>query len=309
MKVLLLGGNGMLGRNILEHPEAKCFDITAPSKAELNLCDYGKIPDYLERLKPEIIVNAAGKVGGIEANIREPVKFFLENLDIGRNVVWGAKEANIKLLLNLGSSCMYPRNVQNPLSEDMILAGELEPTNEGYALAKIAAARLCKYINHEDHKYKFKTIIPCNLYGRWDNFNPETAHLIPSIVHKIHHSQKTGKKRVSLWGDGTARREFMYARDLADFILYALKNFDRLPELMNVGMGCDYSVEEYYQTVAEVIGYSGDFVYDISKPVGMKKKLVDISALKKFGWQAKTKLIDGIRETYGFYLEREGQAN
>lgn len=303
MKVLLLGVNGMLGRNIIEHPDSSMFKIIAPPRKELNLFDYRNVYNYLMGEKPEIIINAAGKVGGIQANIKEPVKYFLENLDIGRNIVWGAKESGIKKLINLGSSCMYPRNAINPLKEEMILTGELEPTNEGYALAKIATTRFCKYINTEDKNYRFKTLIPCNLYGRWDNFNPEFSHLIPSIIYKIHQAKIKGLNLVSIWGDGTARREFMYAKDLADCIFYSIKNFDRLPELMNVGLGFDYSIREYYNTVAEVIGYNGSFVYDTEKPVGMKKKLVDISSLEKFGWRTKTKLIDGIRETYKFYTE------
>lgn len=307
MKVLLLGVNGMVGRNILEHPESSTFRVIAPPRMELNLFDYQSVYKYLIEEKPEIIINAAGRVGGIQANIKEPVKYFLENLDIGRNVVWGAKETGIKKLINLGSSCMYPRNAVNPLREGMILTGELEPTNEGYALAKIATARFCKYINTEEKKIRFKTLIPCNLYGRWDDFNPESSHLIPSIIYKIHQAKINDVKLVSIWGDGTARREFMYAEDLADCIIYSIKNFDRLPEFMNVGLGFDYSITDYYNAVAEVIGYNGSFIYDTQKPVGMKKKLVDISSLEKFGWRTKTKLIDGIRETYEFYLEKEGQ--
>ena len=304
MSVLLTGASGMVGRNFLEHHEACNFEILAPSGSGLNLLDYATVKEYLINFKPDIVIHAAGKVGGIQANIREPVRFLLENLDMGRNLVWAAHETGIKKLINIGSSCMYPRNAPNPLKEDMILHGELEPTNEGYALAKIAVARLCEYIVRENPEYQYKTLIPCNLYGRWDKFDPSNSHLVPAIIKKVHDAIIANGKEVGIWSSGTARREFMYAGDMADCLVHAIRNFNSLPLSMNVGLGYDYTIDEYYRITAEVIGFKGKFVHDLSKPEGMRQKLVDVSRLKSFGWQAKTSLEEGIEKTYKFYLER-----
>ncbi|MHB8151078.1 MAG: NAD-dependent epimerase/dehydratase family protein, partial [Desulfobulbia bacterium] len=201
IKVLITGGNGLVGRNFREHPAAAGFEILAPSSSELNLLDYDQVAQYLAGHRPEVIIHAAGRVGGIEANLREPVRFFLDNLDMGRNLVWAARQQGVPRLINLGSSCMYPRNAANPLREEMILQGELEPTNEGYALAKIATARLCQYIAREDSGYAYKTLIPCNLYGRHDNFDPASSHLIPAVIHKMHRAKEENRETVEIWGD------------------------------------------------------------------------------------------------------------
>ncbi|MGY9001246.1 MAG: NAD-dependent epimerase/dehydratase family protein, partial [Rhodospirillales bacterium] len=180
MRILITGGSGMVGQNLLEHPAIKEFAVIAPSSRELNLLDFSATRSYLHQLKPDLVIHAAGKVGGIQANIREPVSFLMDNLDMGRNIVWAAHQAGIKKLINLGSSCMYPRNCSEPLDEEMVLKGELEPTNEGYALAKVVTARLCEYIMREDSNYQYKTLIPCNLYGKYDQFGPVNSHLIPA---------------------------------------------------------------------------------------------------------------------------------
>lgn len=304
MRVLLTGANGMVGRNLLDHPDIRGFEILSPSRLEVNLLDYNAAESYLRRKGPDIIIHAAGKVGGIQANIREPVRFLLENLDMGRNLVWAAMWCGVKKLINLGSSCVYPRNAPNPLKEEYILTGELEPTNEGYALAKITVACLCDYIVREFPEYQYKTLIPCNLYGRWDKFDPLNSHMVSAVIRKIHEAKMAGVDNVKIWGDGTARREFMYTGDMADCLTHAIKNFDSLPDVMNVGLGYDYTINEYYHAVAEVIGFKGEFVHDLSKPEGMRQKLVDVSRLKSFGWLANTRLEEGIEKTYKFYLER-----
>jgi Nucleoside-diphosphate-sugar epimerases len=303
LRILLTGGGGMVGRNFLEHPALDEFEVLAPRSSELNLLDYAAVSAYLREHAPDMVIHAAGKVGGIQANMREPVHFLLDNLDIGRNIVWAAHEAGVKRLLNLGSSCMYPRNHSEPLTEDMVLKGELEPTNEGYALAKIITARLCEYIMREDASYQYKTLIPCNIYGRHDKFDPTHSHLVPAIIHKIHQARQAGLNEVEIWGDGTARREFMYAGDLADCLVHAVQHFDTLPSVMNVGLGDDVTINEYYQVAAEVIGYTGKFVHDLSKPVGMKRKLVSVEKSRAWGWQAKTNLRSGLAETYQYYLK------
>ena len=303
IKVLLTGASGMVGSNLLEHPHAEKFNILSPSRQELNLLDSKSIKLYLNHHQPNIVIHAAGKVGGVQANLNEPVSFLMDNLDMGRNIVWGSRQAGIRRLINLGSSCMYPRNYSKPLSEDMMLKAELEPTNEGYALAKIVTARLCEYIAREDSSYEYKTLIPCNLYGRHDKFNTEHSHLLPAIIYKMHQAIKTGQKTVEIWGDGTARREFMYAADLADAIIRALTHFDTLPSYMNVGLGYDFTIDEYYKAAADVMGYTGSFVHNISKPVGMARKLENIERQLAWGWVAKNDLMTGLEKTYEFYLK------
>jgi GDP-L-fucose synthase len=307
IKILLTGGSGMVGKNLLEHPDQKAFKIIAPTRRELDLFDFGNVIDFLKQNRPDIVLHAAGKVGGIHANITAPVSFLVENMDMGRNVILAARKAGVQRLLNLGSSCMYPRNASNPLREEMVLSGELEPTNEGYALAKIMTARLCEYISHEDASYQYKTLIPCNIYGRHDKFDPSQSHLVPAIIHKIYQAIENNHAPVEVWGDGTARREFMYASDLADAILRTMKDFDAIPSYMNIGVGHDYTISEYYEAVASVLGYKGDFVYDRSKPVGMTRKLVSIERQSAWGWSAQTDLHEGITKTYEFYLK--GQFN
>lgn len=301
--ILITGGRGMVGRNILEHPKAKLYSFLAPTSAELDLRDFSRVQEYISSHSPSYIIHAAGRVGGIQANMAHPVDFLVENVDIGRNVILAARNAGVKKLLNLSSSCMYPRNAPNPLSEDLILKGELEPTNEGYALAKIFAMRLGQYIHQEDPSFSCKTFIPCNLYGRFDKFDPKHSHLIPAIIHKVHQAKVENQQVVEIWGDGNARREFMYAGDLADAVLRGVESFDEMPELMNVGLGSDFSINEYYQAVAKVIAWDGEFIHDLSKPVGMKQKLVSIDRQKNWGWTASSSLEEGIAKTYDFYLK------
>lgn len=293
----------MVGRNLLEHPSLDQFEVLAPGSRELDLRDFGSVQTYLQQHQPDMIVHAAGKVGGIQANMREPVGFLLDNLDMGRNIVWAAHQTGVKRLINLGSSCMYPRNHSEPLSEEMVLKGELEPTNEGYALAKVVTARLCDYVMREDASFQYKTLIPCNLYGRYDKFDPAHSHLVPAIIHKVHQAKQSGQATVEIWGDGTARREFMYAGDLADAILRAINSFDTLPTYMNVGLGHDHTINDYYQAAAEVMGYTGGFVHDLSKPVGMARKLVSVERQQAWGWSARHALRDGIEKTYNYYLK------
>lgn len=297
----------MVGRNFLDHAGTRQWDLLAPTRRELDLLDARAVTDYLKRHQTDLIVHAAGVVGGIQANIREPVRFLLGNLDMGRNVVWAAYEAGVRRLLNLGSSCMYPRNAKNPLSEDMILQGELEPTNEGYALAKLTVSRLCEYITTQYPAFAYKTIIPCNLYGRYDRFLPESSHLVAAVIHKLHEAKILGHQTVDIWGDGTARREFMYAGDLADFLVEAVNRFDTLPCRMNVGVGHDHAVSDYYRVAAEIVQWGGTFSYDLTRPVGMRQKLLSIEKQIAWGWRPAISLREGIKNTYEFYLARTSQ--
>lgn len=304
MRLLVTGANGMVGRNIVQHPLAGPHEILVPLSQELDLRDYAAVKSYFDAHRPDCIVHAAGRVGGIQANIREPVVFLVDNLDMGRNVVIAAKASGVTRLINLGSSCMYPRNASNPLTEDMILQGELEPTNEGYALAKIVIARLCQYIRRENPALLYKTLVPCNIYGPHDKFDPTHSHMVPAVIRKIHRAMQSGADEVEVWGDGVARREFMYAGDLADCVFRAIQELDSMPDVMNVGVGEDHSVNEYYAVIAGIIGYRGRFVHDLRKPVGMARKLVNTGRAEAWGWRATTLLTDGIKKTYEFYLEQ-----
>ena len=302
-KLLITGGSGMVGQNILNHPFAKSWEIFAPSSNELNLTNTLECEKYISKKMPNLIIHSAGKVGGIEANIAEPVEFLDKNIMIGRNVIMGARFAGVKNLINLASTCIYPRLAENPLNEELILKGELEPTNEGYAIAKIFSTRLCEYIRREDPTYQYKTLIPCNLYGLYDKFDPNKSHLVPAIIHKIHQAKISNKPSVEIWGDGNARREFMYSADLADAVFNAAKNMEILPNKINIGIGNDYTINEYYETIAEVLGWNGIFTHDLSKPVGMMRKLCDTSLQSNWGWKPKTSLKNGLTKTYQYYLE------
>lgn len=302
MKILITGSRGMVGRNVIEHASACKHDILSPTSAELNLLDSESVQNYININKPDIVIHAAGIVGGIQANMAEPVRFLVDNMQMGLNILMSAKACGVKRFMNLGSSCMYPRDAKNPLSEDLILKGELEPTNEGYAIAKVASTRLCEYINREDSSFLYKTVIPCNLYGKHDKFDPEYSHMIPAVIRKINNAKNQNLKSIDIWGDGLTRREFMYAADFADFVYYAIENFEAMPQNINVGLGHDYTINEYYQEIADVVGYQGDFSHDLSKPTGMQQKLIDDIKLKGFGWQYQTSLEQGIQKTYDYFL-------
>ncbi|MFC0268202.1 GDP-L-fucose synthase family protein [Kushneria aurantia] len=306
MRVLLTGGSGMVGRNILEHRSAGLFEILAPSSSELNLLDQASVKDYISAVQPDLIIHAAGRVGGIQANIADPAGFLVQNSLMGIHVINEAYRAGVKYCINLASSCMYPRDALNPLHENQILKGELEPTNEGYALAKVTATKLCQYISETDNDVSYVTLIPCNLYGRHDNFDPHSSHMIPAVIRKIHEAHKNGSFTVEIWGDGNARREFMYAEELADCIFSVIAEIQRggpASGLMNVGIGRDYSINEYYKAVADVVGYKGEFSHDLSRPVGMRQKLIDSSRINNMGWCSSTRLADGISKTYEYFLQ------
>lgn len=302
--LLLTGGSGMVGRNLRAHPLASKWNMISPSSQDLDLTDADAVKQYFDSTRIDIVVHAAGRVGGIQANMAHPIAFLDENLAIGRNVIMGAYNAGVPKFLNLASTCIYPRAADNPLTEEMILTGELEPTNEGYALAKIMALRLCEYIHRENPDALYKTFIPCNLYGYYDSFNPQKSHLIPAIIHKVHSAKVNNIDSVEIWGDGTARREFMFASDLAEIILTAAQDMKIIPQSMNIGLGYDHTINEYYAAAAEAIGWRGTFTHDLSKPVGMKQKLCSNVHQKELSWTASTSLSEGLAKTYKYYLEK-----
>lgn len=306
MRILLTGSGGMVGRNLLEYSYSDVIKFLTPDSKELDLLDRRAVSTYMHHHQPDIVIHAAGKVGGIKANMSDPVGFLVQNSLMGIHVINEANNAGVRYCINLASSCMYPREATNPLKEDQILTGELEPTNEGYALAKITATRLCQYISDVDPDKIYSTLIPCNLFGRYDKFDATNSHMIPAVIRKIHEAHQANAPAVEIWGDGEARREFMYVEDLADCIFSIIdKMIDGgdLPDLINVGIGRDYSINEYYQTIADVIGYKGEFVHDFDKPVGMRQKLIDSSRINALGWHANTSLRMGIEKTCQYFLK------
>jgi len=302
MRVLITGGSGLVGRNLRAHPRAQAHDILAPRSNELNLLDSAATTATVAAMAPDLIIHAAGRVGGIQANMAQPVEFLVDNADMGRNILIAAKSARIPRVLNIGSSCMYPRDAENPLCEDQIGKGELEPTNEGYALAKLMAARLADYITATSD-LSYKTLIPCNLFGYFDKFDPAVSHLLPAIIRKVYEAKAANAPSVEIWGDGTARREFMFGQDMADGVWWAAESFDNLPNMLNLGLGHDHSVNDYYATAARVIGWEGRFTHDLSRPTGMAQKLTDVSRATALGWQAQTSLEEAIAATYQHFLE------
>jgi GDP-L-fucose synthase len=302
LRIYLSGNSGLLGSAIERHLAAAGYgEVLSRTIEEMDLTDQAAASEFLRAEKPDFVIHCAAKVGGIQANIADPVGFLTENLRMNANVICSALEAGVRHLIYIGSSCMYPRDYMNPLKEEYLLAAPLEPTNEGYALAKIAGAKLCEYCNAQYGTF-YKTLIPCNLYGPGDNFKPGSSHLIPAAIDKIHTAKAGGEKQVVIWGDGTARREFLYVEDLADYICRCPERIEELPDYLNVGYGRDYTVLEYYSMAAEVIGFDGEFVLDASKPVGMTMKLLDSSRAGAYGWNPTTPPSEGMEKTYRHYL-------
>jgi len=304
MRIFITGGSGLVGRNLVDRL-SRTHEILAPSHGELDLMAADRVVEFVRQVAPDLIIHCAGTVGGIQANIANPDRFLVENFEVGKNVVLAAAKCGVERLFNLGSSCMYPREAPNPLKENSILDGRLEPTNEGYALAKIAVQRLCDYVTRNQQNLSYNTLIPCNLYGKWDNFDPIRSHLIPAVIRKLHFAKMNNEQIVDIWGSGRARREFMFAGDLADFVAFSLDRWQELPSILNVGIGMDYSVDEFYEVVARVVGYKGDFRHDHYKPEGMNQKLVDVTLVRELGWCAPTSLEEGVRTTYEFFLAQE----
>src|SRR3990167_1172189 len=301
MKILITGSNGMVGRSLIKKLE-QCHDLQllTPTRHDLDLLDQSAVDHYFTMYQPEMIIHLAARVGGIQANISNPVEFLTENILMNTFVITSALTHNILRLLFIGSACMYPKD-RDMLRESDILTGLLEPTNEGYALAKISGASLCKYINQQ-YGLSYKTIVPCNLYGPYDNFNPIRSHLIPAMIRKLHEGKQTNKKEVSIWGNGEVRREFMFVDDLTEFILLAMNRIDDIPQQINVGLGYDYSINEYYQIAARVINFQGKFIHDLNKPTGMQRKLLNVDLANTLGWQAKSSLEFGLQKTYDYFL-------
>jgi GDP-L-fucose synthase len=294
--LLITGATGFVGKTVAQQLQAHGYSCVTPTRTELDLLDHTAVTAYLRQTRPDVVIHCAGKVGGIQANMADPVGFLADNMRMGIGLIDAAYSLSIPRFINLGSSCMYPRNWPDPLDESILLAGPLEPTNAGYALAKIATAQLCQSIT-ETTELSYKTLIPCNLYGPGDAYAPHRSHVIAAAIQKIVTAQQTGAETVTIWGDGTPRREVMVVGDLAECILRSLTHNETLPTVMNVGPGTDITINTLYQTIAERVGYTGMFVHDMSRPQGMTHKCLSVDRMHSWGWQPPTSLVEGIERT------------
>lgn len=301
-KVYVAGHRGLVGSAILRRLEGEGFEnlLTRP-REELNLTEPRAVDSFFEAERPEYVFMAAAKVGGIMANATYPADFLRENLAIELNVLDAAYRHGVEKLLFLGSSCIYPKFAPQPMKEEYLLTGELEPTNQPYSIAKIAGIELCQSYRRQ-HGADFISVMPTNLYGPGDNFDLETSHVLPALLRKFHEAKEQGEPEVKVWGTGIPRREFLHVDDLADACLFLMKNYsDEGP--VNVGVGEDLSIAELASLVREVVGYEGDISYDTSKPDGTPRKLLDVSKLRSLGWRAKIPLGEGLEQTYRWFVD------
>jgi len=276
-------------------------ELLTPGSAELDLTDSHQVREYAGDHRPDLTIHAAGRVGGIAANVADPVGFLTDNMAIGMNVIEASHDANVPKLINIGSSCMYPKDHAERLREEDVLSGRLEPTNEGYAIAKIAADRLCEYLSTQ-YGAAYRTVIPSNLYGPGDHFDEQRGHLIANAIRKVDAAVQQGLDRVLIWGDGTARREFTYVDDVARWIAtLAHQDITALPPRVNAGIGVDYTVTEFYEHIAAAAGYRGGFEYDTGRPAGMARKLMDSSLAREHGWAPVIQLDEGLELTLEHY--------
>ncbi len=298
MKILISGGNGMVGTNLKKHLSLDQHQILSPSRSELDLLNKEDVNFYLKKNKPDAVIHCAGLVGGIAMNINNQALSLHNNTVMGINLINASNDNGIKKFINLGSSCMYPKDFSDELRIEDLLSGKLEPTNEGYAISKIL---IWKYLKHlSDDGFVGKTIIPCNLYGPFDNFDPINAHLIPAAIVKAHNARYKNQK-IEIWGKGEVKREFLFVEDLADFIKVFLDNFDSMPEECNLGAEEDHTVLEFYEKICDTVGIQKNFVFLTEKPTGMKRKKLYIDFQKSINWKPKFNLEQGLNKTYEFY--------
>jgi len=297
-KIFVAGHNGLVGSSIVrELKKLKYKNILTADKYELNLLDQNKVFKYLKVNKPKFVFIAAAKVGGILTNNRLRGQFIYENLVIQNNLIHGSFVSGIKNLIFLGSNCVYPKKCKQPIKEKYLLNNYLEYTNEPYAIAKIAGIKMCENYNIQ-YKTNYKCLMPANLYGPNDNYNPETSHFLPALIRKVALLKKTNKKYLEVWGNGKTKREVLFVDDLAEACIYFMnKKIEKNNSVINIGSGKDYSIEHYAKVVLDIFSVDAKILYDKSKPTGTHRKLLDSSLAKQYGWTAKTKLIDGLIKT------------
>jgi GDP-L-fucose synthase len=305
--VYIAGHRGLVGSALLRDLQKHGYrNIIVRTHNELDLRNTEKVREFFATNKPDAVVVAAARVGGIKANNDLPVEFLLENLQIQNNLISASFDFGVKKLLFLGSSCIYPRLAVQPIKEEALLTGALEPTNEPYAIAKIAGIKLCQAYARQ-HGANFISAMPTNLYGPGDNFDLQTSHVLAALIRKVHEAKMQNRREVVIWGTGTPRREFLHTHDLADALRFLLENYDS-PQIINVGCGHDLTVRELALLVAKVVGVDAELVFDTSKPDGTPRKLLDTSRLRQLGWQPRITLEDGVRDTYQWFLGNSGVA-
>lgn len=301
-KIYIAGHRGVVGSSIVRRFKKEGYhNLVLKSRQELDLFNANIVNDFFNKERPEYVILAAAKVGGIKENMTHQADFLYENLQIQNNVIWVSHIHNVKKLLFLGSSCVYPRECPQPMREEYFMNGKVEPTNEGYAIAKIAGMKLCEKINEQYKKY-FISCMPTNIYGQNDNFKDDSAHVIPSLIRRIHTAKVNNNQEVVIWGSGSSRREFLYVEDLADAIFWLMNHYDK-NEFLNIGTGDDISIKELAYKLKKIIGYKGKLVFDKTKPDGMPKKKLDVSRINKLGWKSKVNIDEGLKKTYRFYLQ------
>ncbi|UZO81464.1 GDP-L-fucose synthase [Aquimarina sp. ERC-38] len=303
-KIYIAGHRGMVGSAIWRALQAKGYtNLVGQTSKELDLRDQKSVTDFITKEKPDCMINAAAKVGGILANNNYPYQFIMENLQIQNNLIDQAHKQGISKFIFLGSSCIYPKFAPQPLKEEYLLTDSLEPTNEWYAIAKIAGVKACEAIRKQYQK-DFVSLMPTNLYGTHDNFDLKTSHVLPAMIRKFHDAKENGHSTVTLWGSGTPMREFLFVDDMAASVVFALEN--TLPDhLYNVGTGSDLTIKDLAELIQKAVGHQGNIEWDASKPDGTPKKLMDSSKLNKIGWQPDVSLEEGIAKTYDWFLKNQ----
>ena len=300
-KVYVAGHRGLVGSAIARSLRARGFtNVIGRTRSEMDLMDTAAVSEFFERERPDYVFLAAARVGGILANNTYPADFIRENLLVQLNVLEAARVTGVKKLMLLGSSCIYPRNAPQPMKEEYLLTGLLEPTNEPYAIAKIAGIKMCQAYNRQ-HGTNYVSVMPTNLYGPNDNYDLAASHVIPALLRKFHEAKTDGQPEVVVWGSGKPKREFLFADDLADACVFLMERYDG-EDALNIGTGEDVSIRELAELVAEAVGYQARIVFDASKPDGTPRKLLDVSRINALGWRAKTSLRDGLRRTYESFL-------
>jgi GDP-L-fucose synthase len=298
--IFIAGHAGLVGSAVLRKLQAEDYSrVVTRTRSELDLTVSGEVDDFFRKEKPAIVVVAAAKVGGIKANNDRPVEFLIENLKIQNNLIQAAYQNGASKLLFLGSSCIYPKLASQPIPESALLGGPLEPTNEAYAIAKIAGIKLCQAFARE-YGANFISAMPTNLYGPNDNFDLETSHVLGALLRKAHEAKERGAREIVVWGSGTPRREFLHVDDLAAACLFLLQNYDS-PEIINIGSGQDLTVRELAELICDVVGFRGALTWDASKPDGTPRKLLDISKIESLGWKPTISLREGIGRTYEWF--------
>ncbi len=303
-QILITGASGMVGRSLVARLRRDGYlNLLTPPSRELDLRDQAAIDAYFVKRKIDCVFHLAGHIGGIGASVNYPVEFLYENMMISLQVINAARRAGVGKLLYLSSSCVYPRDCPQPMKEDDILTGPFEPTNEGYAIAKVAAMKLCEYSNRE-YGTNFINLMPCNLYGHGDHFEPEKSHVVSALIYKFHEAKRNKLPAVEVWGTGTTRRELLFVDDVADAMVFFMNNRDAkdIGSFVNIGLGEDITIRDLATAIKDIVEYSGHVVFDASKPDGMPRKLMDVSQAGRLGWHAKVKIHEGLKLTYDWFL-------